>query len=45
MIKKAKKPWPTRDVMNQIYEMNLWGGKEFDFYSGFGSYDSKIIRI
>ena len=29
--------------MNQIYEMHLWGGNEFDFYSGQGSHDSKII--
>lgn len=43
MIKKTKKPWPTKDVMNQIYEMNLWGGKELDFYSGAGSHDPKII--
>jgi hypothetical protein len=43
VIKKTKKPWPTKDVMNQIYEMNLWGGKELDFYSGAGSHDPKII--
>jgi hypothetical protein len=41
---KTKKPWPTKDVMNQIYDMHLWGGKEFDFYSGIGSHDSKIIN-
>tara|TARA_R110002049_G_scaffold109815_2_gene258784 strand:- start:1554 stop:2204 length:651 start_codon:yes stop_codon:yes gene_type:complete len=39
-----KKPWPTKDVMNQIYDMNLWGGDEFDFYSGAGSHDPKIIN-
>ena len=38
-----KKPWPTKDAMTQIYELNLWGGKEFDFYSGEGSHDSKIV--
>lgn len=43
MLKKTKKPWPAKDVMNQIYEMNLWGGKDFDFYSGIGSHDPKII--
>ena len=43
MTKKIKKPWPTKDVMNQIYEMNLWGGNDFDFYSGTGSHDYKII--
>ncbi|MDD7884417.1 class I SAM-dependent methyltransferase [Flavivirga sp. 57AJ16] len=43
MAKKNKIPWPTKDVMTQIYEMKLWGGKAFDFYSGAGSHDSKII--
>jgi len=43
MKKKNKQPWPTKAVMNQIYDQHLWGGKEFDFYSGQGSHDSKII--
>lgn len=43
MLKKTNKPWPAKDVMNQIYEMNLWGGNQFDFYSGIGSHDAKII--
>ena len=43
MLKKTKKPWPTKGVMNQIYEKNLWGGATFDFYSGIGSHDPKII--
>jgi hypothetical protein len=30
--------------MNQIYDMKLWGGKEFDFYSGEGSHHPKIIK-
>jgi len=30
--------------MQQVYEMKLWGGKEFEFYSGIGSHDSKIIK-
>ncbi|WP_299226843.1 methyltransferase domain-containing protein [uncultured Psychroserpens sp.] len=29
--------------MNQIYEQHLWGGATFDFYSGQGSHDPKII--
>ncbi|NNC50313.1 MAG: class I SAM-dependent methyltransferase [Flaviramulus sp.] len=29
--------------MNQIYDKKLWGGTEFDFYSGIGSYEPKII--
>ena len=24
--------------------MHLWGGKDFDFYSGSGSHDSQIIE-
>ena len=44
MKKRLKKPWPTKDVMNQIYDRHLWGGNEFDFYSGVGSHDPKIIK-
>lgn len=44
MTKKAKQPWPTKDVMEQIYDMNLWGGATFDFYSGEGSHNPKIIN-
>lgn len=43
MTKKVKAPWPTKDVMTQIYDRYLWGGNEFDFYSGAGSHDPKII--
>jgi hypothetical protein len=39
-----KKPWPTKDAMEQVYEMNLWGGGEFDFYSGDGSHQSEIVE-
>nr|WP_321237579.1 methyltransferase domain-containing protein [uncultured Psychroserpens sp.] len=44
MRKKNQKPWPTKAVMNQIYEQYLWGGEPFDFYSGQGSHDQKIIK-
>ncbi|MDO7137495.1 class I SAM-dependent methyltransferase [Algibacter lectus] len=44
MTKKVKKPWPTKDAMTQIYEMKLWGGTGFDFYSGSGSHDADIIN-
>ncbi len=30
--------------MEQIYEKHLWGGKEYDFYSGIGSHDPKTIN-
>jgi len=42
--KKIKKPWPTKDAMKQVYEMSLWGGKEFDFYSGGGSHHPEIVN-
>lgn len=43
MNKKKKQPWPTKAVMDQIYDRHLWGGKAFDFYSGAGSHDTEII--
>ena len=30
--------------MEQIYEKNLWGGAEFDFYSGKGSHEAQIVN-
>ena len=44
MIKKIKTPWPTKDAMTQIYEQKLWGGNDFDFYSGSGSHDLEITK-
>ncbi|MDZ7807545.1 MAG: class I SAM-dependent methyltransferase [Gracilimonas sp.] len=38
-----KKSWPTKEAMEQIYEMKLWGGSESDFYSGTGSHHPEII--
>ncbi|MBU2929098.1 class I SAM-dependent methyltransferase [Winogradskyella psychrotolerans] len=43
MKKKTKTPWPTKDAMQQVYDMHLWGGKDFDFYSGSGSHDANIV--
>lgn len=42
--KDIKKPWPTKDVMEQIYEMKLWGDINTDFYSGDGSHHAEIIN-
>ena len=42
--KKHKKPWPTKAVMEQIYDRNLWGGSTNEFYSGFGSHLPEIIE-
>lgn len=42
--KKYKKPWPTKDAMEQVYAMNLWGGNKPGFYSGTGSHQPNIIN-
>ena len=44
MSKKKKKPWPTKKAMEQVYEMNLWGGNPSEFYSGDGSHNAKIVK-
>jgi len=41
---RIKKPWPTREAMQQIYDKNLWGGIDADFYSGDGSHVPEIIK-
>lgn len=41
--KKKEKPWPTKDAMEQVYEMKLWGSKGTDFYSGLGSHHPEIL--
>jgi SAM-dependent methyltransferase len=41
---EIKKPWPTKDAMEQVYEMKLWGDNKSDFYSGLGSHDPEIIN-
>ena len=43
-IKKNKKPWPTRQAMQQIYELNLWGDNGGSFYSGAGSHSLHIVK-
>ncbi len=42
--KKIKKPWPTKDAMEQVYKMKLWGDNESHFYSGVGSHHSEIVN-
>ncbi len=41
--KKTKKPWPTKKAMEQVYEMNLWGSDNSEFYSGEGSHLPEIV--
>ncbi|WP_299322321.1 class I SAM-dependent methyltransferase [uncultured Maribacter sp.] len=40
---RGKKPWPTKDAMQQVYEKNLWGSGTSDLYSGEGSHKPEII--
>lgn len=42
--KKIKKAWPTKDVMEQIYTIKLWGDNESNFYSGIGSHHPEIVN-
>ena len=42
--KPIKKPWPTKDAMEQVYAMNLWGGKPSEYYSGAGSHHPEIFN-
>jgi hypothetical protein len=42
--KSIKKSWPTKEAMEQIYEMKLWGGGSSHFYSGIGSHHPKVVN-
>ena len=44
IIQSTKKPWPTKEAMEQIYDLKLWGGKTFDFFSGEGSHLPELVR-
>jgi hypothetical protein len=39
-----KKSWPTKDAMEQVYELGLWGTNDSNFYSGIGSHHPAIIQ-
>ena len=39
-----KEPWPTKEAMEQVYEMKLWGASSEAFYSGVGSHQRDIIK-
>lgn len=41
---QKKKPWPTKEVMQQIYDLNLWGGEKGQFYSGRGSHEVMVTH-
>ncbi|WP_405226721.1 SAM-dependent methyltransferase [Dokdonia sp. Asnod1-B02] len=40
---KAKKPWPTKKAMEQVYDLKLWGAGGASFYSGEGSHHPEIV--
>ncbi|MAZ73671.1 MAG: SAM-dependent methyltransferase [Flavobacteriaceae bacterium] len=42
-IKRIKTPWPTKNAMEQVYKMKLWGDNKTDFYSGEGSHNPEIV--
>jgi len=42
--KKPKKPWPTKDAMEQVYKLKLWGDNKSEFYSGYGSHLPEIVN-
>ncbi|MCI2228010.1 class I SAM-dependent methyltransferase [Polaribacter sp. MSW13] len=44
MKEKIKKPWPTKDAMEQVYKMKLWGDDKSNFYSGDGSHQLEIVN-
>jgi len=41
---RTKKPWPTKDAMEQVYSMKLWGEGESGFYSGIGSHHPELVK-
>ena len=38
-----KKPWPTKDAMEQVYSAKLWGDNSSKFYSGEGSHNLELV--
>ncbi|MFD2915998.1 class I SAM-dependent methyltransferase [Psychroserpens luteus] len=41
---KIKTPWPTKDAMEQVYDMKLWGDNASRYYSGDGSHHPEIVN-
>lgn len=42
-MKDKKQPWPTKDAMEQVYALKLWGDNNSEFYSGDGSHLSEFV--
>ena len=43
MSKLKKQAWPTKDAMDQVYKLKLWGSNSSEFYSGDGSHLTEIV--
>ncbi len=39
-----KKAWATKEAMEQVYDLKLWGNNGSNFYSGDGSHNPDIVR-
>ncbi len=44
IAKRIKKPWPTKDAMEQVYKLKLWGSDSSGFYSGEGSHHPEMVN-
>ncbi|MBS9462321.1 class I SAM-dependent methyltransferase [Flagellimonas sp. 389] len=42
-MKTSKKAWPTKRVMEQVYEKKLWGDNGSHYYSGQGSHHPNVV--
>ncbi len=43
MSRLKKQAWPTKDAMDQVYKLKLWGSNSSAFYSGEGSHLPEIV--
>ena len=43
MSRLKKQAWPTKDAMDQVYKLKLWGRNSSEFYSGEGSHLPEIV--
>ena len=43
MSKLKKQAWSTKDAMDQVYKLKLWGSNSSEFYSGEGSHLPEIV--
>ena len=43
MTNLKKQPWPTKEAMDQVYKLKLWGSNSSEFYSGEGSHLPEIV--